>query len=92
MGLTSLNFCGVGMLLKSIFSGVNLIRSESPSKSHFLGVDRKVTPNLGDSRLGVSFGGVRTVEWNDEFRFKSISGDHVAGNRFRPGNSKESKL
>lgn len=71
------------MSLKSIFSGVRGIRSGSSSR-RFLGVERRVTPSL----IGeLSFGGVRTVEWNEEFRFNSMSGDHVTGSLLRPGNT-----
>lgn len=83
--LVILNFLGVLILLKSIFSGVSGIRS-SPNIRRFLGVERKVTPSFcGERRPGPTLGGVRMVEWN-ELRFKSISGDHVTGRRLRPLN------
>lgn len=85
IGLVILNFFGVLMSLKSIFSGDNGILSESPSNSLFLGVERRVTPSFnGERRFGVTFGGVRILEWKVEFLLRSISGDHVAGRCLRP--------
>ena len=84
IGVLILNFCGVLMSLKSIFSGVSGIRSTSPSRRRFRGVERNVTPNLGGEFLpGVFFGGVRTVDWKVDL-FRSMSGDHVTGRRLRP--------
>lgn len=88
-GLVILNFCGVLISLKSIFSGVRGILSGSPSRRRFRGVERKVTPSLGGENRPEFLGGVRTIEWKDEFRFKSISGDHVVGRRLRPGRNKK---
>lgn len=45
MGLVILNFWGVLMSLKSIFSGVSGMRSVS-SRRRLRGVERRVTPNL----------------------------------------------
>lgn len=84
MGLVILNFCGVLMSLKSIFSGVSGMRSLS-NRRRFRGVERRVTPSFSGE---LSLVGVRMVEWNEEFRLSSMSGDHVTGSRFRPGSEK----